>query len=194
MGIKFVGGDRHAPLFIITGASHSGKTSLLFALLERLAGRGWHAAGIVTEGHWQDGERSGFTLIDLQSGRRTPLAVRRPRDETGAVVPYRFYPEGLAAGKQALAHIHPATDGLAVVDEVGQLELRGQGWAQCLDRLLNLPVRAHLWVVKSSCVTAICRRWHLQPRQVVTAGNVQEEDRLIVSLVGLEPEQGNRPR
>lgn len=189
LATMFDSGAHHAPLFIISGAPHSGKTSLLMALLQRMTARGWRGAGIVTEGHWQNGQRSGFTLIDLRDGRRTPLAVRQSRAEGEAVVPYRFFAEGMAAGKRALAHVGPAAADVAVVDEVGQLELRGQGWAGCLDGLLALPVRAHLWVVKSSCVTAVCLRWRLRPCQVVEAGDPGAVDRLAVALTALAPEK-----
>lgn len=161
----------HGPLIIVSGAAHCGKTSLVKHLVQRLRRQGRRLAGILAEGHWCGGQRSGFTLINLSDGRRTPLANLindcRPQD-----FPYAFRPEGLAAGREALALPRCATAELLVIDEIGSLEIHGGGWAELLVPLLNQSCLLQLWVVQSRWLETVCHHWQLTPTRIIDASAV----------------------
>jgi nucleoside-triphosphatase len=158
----------HGPLILVTGPPHSGKSSMLANLLQQMRALGWRMAGILAEGHWQNGRRSGFTLIDLQSGRRTPLARRITVDDP-RTFPYVFFPMGIAAGRRALSPTRCLEADLMVVDEVGSLEIRGGGWADRLPPLLQQTDTIHLWIVQSKRVAAVCDQWQLTPHRIIDA-------------------------
>ena len=172
---------------MISGPAHSGKTSLVASLLQPLCLNGWHVSGILAEGHWRAGRRSGFTLIDLGTGRRTPLADRVDTAHSGAF-PYVFDPQGLAAGRHALAAACCAHVDLVVVDEVGRLEIGGQGWSDLLAPLLCGAPRMHLWVVQSAWMEAVCRKWRLSPAHIVDASDRGARPHLLTLF---EKIQGN---
>lgn len=155
-------------MILITGPPHSGKSSLIAELLQRLRPLGWRTAGILAEGHWSDGRRSGFTLVDLSDGRRTPLSERIVDSGPGDF-PYAFAPEGIAAGRRALTGKRCAGADLLGVDEVGSLELQGEGWADLLVPLLALPGPVQIWVVQSAWLPAVCRKWQLSPLRIIAA-------------------------
>lgn len=171
----------HGPLIVVSGPAHCGKSSLVKVFLRHVCAQGWRVAGIFAEGHWENNRRSGFTLVDLGDGRRTPLA-RRAEDGTATGLPYVFIPEGLAAGRRALTLPRCAGADLVVVDEVGALELGGRGWAERLAPLLTQVDAWHLWVVQSACLEAVCRHWHLSPVLVVDASRPDAADRMIAFI------------
>ncbi len=158
----------HAPLIIVSGPAHSGKTTLVNHLVRYLRRQGLQLVGILAEGHWCGERRSGFTLIDLSNGRRTPLADLV--DNCGPnEIPYAFRAEGLAAGRQALALPRCAGADLLVVDEVGSLEVHGGGWSELLDPLLTQSRLLQLWVVQSRRLVAVCHHWQLTPIRIIDA-------------------------
>ena len=145
--------------------------------IERCREHGVGVAGILAEGLWQNDLRSGFTLIDLSSGKRVPLAVRcAPHGQ--ARIGFDFFPEGIEAGKAALDKARSGEADLIVVDEVGKLEVRGQGWAPYLPGLLGLPGKTHVWAVRKSLVDAVIEKWRIVPHAVVDALNPNALDDL----------------
>lgn len=151
------------------------------AFLRQVRVLGWQVAGVLAEGHWEKGRRSGFSLVDLGDGRRTRLADRAKHAGT-AGLPYIFHAEGVAAGRRALALSRCAGADLVVVDEVGALELGGRGWAECLAPLLTQVDAWHLWVVQSARLEAVCRHWHLSPVLVVDASRAGGVDRMVAAI------------
>ncbi|MFP4393332.1 MAG: nucleoside-triphosphatase [Desulfohalobiaceae bacterium] len=134
-------------MIILTGEKHAGKTSLILQLVEKARVQGLRVAGIACPGLWQQGQRSGFELLELDTGRQALLSRRvaglRP-------IPYMFQATSLESGYQALSAKRCQNAELVVVDEVGKLELQGEGWAQCLSPLLELQRPLQIWVVRRS--------------------------------------------
>lgn len=154
-------------VIILTGECRSGKSTLLFALLRSLRRERFKVAGIIAEGLWENGMRSGFNLLDLQSGALTPLCRRVTEDGPRRTTPYVFFEEGMAAGERALSIRQCAGADLVIVDEIGPLEIRGEGWAPCLSPLLALERPLHLWVVRHTCLGEVRRIWGLDDAEVV---------------------------
>jgi nucleoside-triphosphatase THEP1 len=165
-------------IVIVTAPQHSGKSSLIARYVEQCHQHRVHTAGILAEGLWEGNQRSGFNLVDLSSGVRVPLAVRcAPHGQ--ARIRFEFFQAGIDAGMAALDTERCAAANLIVVDEVGKLEVMGQGWAPYLPPLLELPVKTHIWVVRESLVEAVAKRWALSPLAVVDARNEDALNELI---------------
>jgi len=158
-------GERRTPaVFLITGEKGEGKTSFAGLVVEALRGRHLRVGGILAPGYWTDGLRSGFDVVDLTSGERLPLARTNPGTEaletTGR---FRFLPPGLDLGRAALDARRLADVDVAVVDEVGPLELRGLGWARSLDEIVGAGPIVLLLVVRTELAEDVCSRWRLTP-------------------------------
>ena len=155
------GGSRTTRLsVIVTGATGSGKTTLVQAVIERLRARGAHVAGILAPGHLADGRRTGFDIVNLATGERKPLA-REEEHVTGRHPRwsrFAFSPDGLALGHAALGEDARGAD-VVVIDEVGPFELSGGGWADALDALAATSSGAMLLVVREAVVDAVRSRW-----------------------------------
>ena len=172
-------------IVIVASPPHTGKSSLIARFIGLCRHRGVPAAGILAEGLWDNNQRSGFNLIDLSSGGRVPLAVRcAPHGR--ARIGFAFLPEGIEAGRTALNPERCADADIIVVDEVGMLEVMGQGWAPYLGALLDLPGKTHIWAVRESLVESVARCWAFTPQAVVDARSPDALKGLIAACVRFE--------
>jgi nucleoside-triphosphatase THEP1 len=151
-------------VIILTGAPQSGKSTLLAQALDKLSHL--KTAGFLARGLWKNNLREGFDLVDLATGKTTPLARRNPLAPPGTI-PFTFFKKGMQAGNQALDPARCRQADLVCVDEVGKLEMQGQGWARLLAPLLQLEHPVHLWVVRKELVQAVSCTWNLQKPVIV---------------------------
>lgn len=159
-------------VFIITGGHGSGKSTLAAGVAALLPGRGFRPAGIIAEGAWKEGKREGFDLLDLSSGARTPLCRRVPGGSVRAGE-FRFFEEGLAAGRLALSAERTAGAAAVFLDEIGFLELEGGGWAPQLAELLAAGGPPAVLVVRDYLLGKVLARWRLKPSAVWRAGETE---------------------
>lgn len=145
---------------ILTGERGEGKTTLCLALAEEARRAGWTVGGVVTPGRWDGGQRDGYRVKDLLTGEERPLASRSG-ERTIRVGSFSFDSEGIAFGRRALEAALAAKVQLLIVDEIGPLELRGDGWAPLLDRLHSGAPGAMVWVVRPELVEEVRKRYPL---------------------------------
>ena len=143
---------------LITGQKGQGKTALAGSVARALQSRGYNVAGILALGLWKDGIRSGFDIVDIQSGESAPLARRHGASDVRAGS-FAFMPDGFRLGEQALRPEKLAKAEAIMIDEVGAWELQGGGWAPALDKLAELPKKATILVVRDIFADDAAGRW-----------------------------------
>ncbi|GAB3839243.1 hypothetical protein [Hymenobacter jeollabukensis] len=143
-------------IHLLSGPIRSGKTT---RLRHWAAGR-TDVGGLLmpTDAH---GQRH---FLDLRSGLRWPVSARPGQWPVQQVGRFRFSPAAFDWANAALrgAATEPAVQWL-VVDEIGPLELRGQGLAPAFTALLaarRLPNHLVL-VVRAGLVEAVWQRFQL---------------------------------
>jgi nucleoside-triphosphatase THEP1 len=166
------GGPR---VFIITGGHGSGKSELAAGLAEGLRRTGKKPGGILAPGLWADGQRAGFDLVDLGSGRRVPLCRRGEPGDGARAGEFGFYNAGLAAGETALSPEALAAADAVFIDEVGFLELEGGGWAPALGRLAKAGKSPLVLVVRDYLLNQVRARWALDRAVIWKAGETSHE-------------------
>ena len=177
-----------SPRFIlVSGPKPSGKTTLVETVIATLAGRELRIAGILAQGLWRDGLRAGFDLINLASGQRVPLARRRndPHSQHGRI--FDFFESGFRAGAEALDTCRRAN--LVVVDEIGRLEARGEGWASRLRELLTLEGPLLILVARLDCIPRIRDRFGFHDTPVIDVRDPDALDRLRAVVGAGSPDQ-----
>ncbi|MFP4533277.1 MAG: nucleoside-triphosphatase [Desulfobacterales bacterium] len=132
-------------MILLTGDRHSGKTGFVLEHAEQTRCHGLRVAGIACPGLWKNNMRNGFELLELDTGRRHLLSMRVPGLRP---IPYMFDALSMEKGKNALSASRGRKADLIIVDEVGPLELEGEGWAPCLHSLLHLCAPLQIWVVR----------------------------------------------
>ncbi|PWB77736.1 MAG: hypothetical protein C3F15_02740 [Holophagae bacterium] len=143
-----------APVVVVTGAPGSGKTAAVEAAVGVMRSRGCAVVGIVQPGVFSHGRKVGFMVRDLATGTEAALAerVERGRGEHGT--PFRFAREGLDLARRALGRVAPGS--VLVVDEVGPIELRGDGHMPALRRAIATPgLSAVVLVVRRQLVPSL---------------------------------------
>jgi len=124
---------------IITGPIGAGKTTAALRLAAALKVRGVNVGGIVAPRLTDRGKTVGYRIVDLSNGAEHRFASLKPP----GIPVGRFFVDGggLDFARQALSRAERME--VAFVDEVGRMELRGDGHAGAIRRLLAadaLPV------------------------------------------------------
>ncbi len=141
-------------IVLITGPRGAGKTTLCQRLVENAHQRGWQVTGLLTFGHFVNGEKVLLRAHDVQTGESRVLAHRR-LNETPQ---WDFVHETLEWGNAVLASAVPTE--LLVIDELGPLEwVEGRGWTAGLTAVDSKQYRRALVVVRPELLERARARW-----------------------------------
>ncbi|HRY30284.1 MAG TPA: nucleoside-triphosphatase [Elusimicrobiota bacterium] len=154
-------GARQNEVHIISGPHGSGKTTLAAALAEKFQERGWPVAGVLSPGAFEAGRRVRIEARDAASGETRLLASRNgevsdPIHEHGG---FRFSKSGFEFAKESL--LRRAAGSIVFVDEIGPLELAGEGYAETLENLLHADAAALYLVVREGLVQDVTKKFKI---------------------------------
>ena len=174
-------------VIFLTGRSGEGKTTTVIRVVDRLRDSGYAVAGVYAPAFWRGGERSGFDLVRIGDGGRVPLCRMNGAESDVSVGPYHFDSAGLDFGNRALSPDSLLGADFIIVDEVGPLELRGEGWAEALDEMVSRIEKPMLWVVRKQVLREVSIRWLTHDPVVLDVKNTDVESivNCLVSLADL---------
>jgi len=136
---------------LITGIRGVGKTTLCLRTVALAQEACYSCAGLLTLREDDDHR----VVVDVRTGDRRALTATGPGGVP--VGRYIFDPDTLAWGAEILAHSTPCD--LLVVDELGPLEMEGDGWAVGMDILQAGRFHLGLVVVRPELVTRVLERF-----------------------------------
>jgi nucleoside-triphosphatase THEP1 len=165
-------------VILVTGGKHCGKTTLVADFVASLSGCGLRIAGILARGLWRDNLRAGFDLVNLSDGSVCPLARRRDHPDPHHHLMFDFLETGMRAGSQALDPRLCRRADMVVVDEVGKLEARGDGWAPHIKALLTIDPPLFILIVRLDCMQRIRDRFGFHDVPVIDARQPHAIDHL----------------
>ncbi len=168
---------RKSPIFILTGEKQSGKTTLVLKIIEELQQKNISVGGIIAKGVHENGERIGFDIIDIQTNEQKILCRKNISLYEQKIGEFYFTKDGLEFGKKILGKKSLRNLSLIIIDEVGPLELQGNGWAESLSEIIfsiDIPV---LLVVRKSLVNNVCNNWLITPKYI------WKENELVKNIV-----------
>jgi nucleoside-triphosphatase THEP1 len=146
---------------IITGEIHQGKTTFARRIITELLEQKIRISGFLSLGKDANDIRNGFNLLDIESQKETPLCSTVKDDTKTKLGQYYFNREAILRGNQILNIENLSGKQLIVIDEIGPLEIKGQGWSNSIDNLIASASTPHLWVVRKSVVGKIIRKWNI---------------------------------
>ena len=149
------------PRIILTGDRGIGKTTACERTVRILRRRQVRCGGILTKKILDEqGSIQGIQVLDILSDPpRECLLARTDQDLGGpSTGRYRFFPEGLCFGNEALES-GAVNANVLFVDEMGPLELRGEGFKDIPALIQFSKTPAIVVVVRKELATAVQKRF-----------------------------------
>ncbi len=150
------------PLFIITGEQGAGKTTTLLEVADLLKKHNVNFRGFYAKGDWRENKRSGFSVVDLNTGVKELLCQDSKANGFQKIGRFYFNPETIKFGESILLMKNKPDKELIVIDEIGLFELDGQVWADVLKQLLNNNLNPLLITVRKKFVEDVIENFNLR--------------------------------
>jgi len=135
-------------IFILTGPVHSGKTSLLKTLVANLNRYRVSVRGFLSLAAYEEGRHIGYDLFDLEKQSVSKFIRKSGHRDWQKIGEFYFIPEVLKHAQKIIDECRPPS--WLIVDEVGPLELQGQGLWPSLSAALERDRLITLLVVRES--------------------------------------------
>jgi nucleoside-triphosphatase THEP1 len=172
-----------AKVFLVTGGQGEGKTHFLEDLAAVLSERNIAVRGFVAPVVYHNNVRVGYDLVDLETKQRATLC----RVGEGAAAmqqgPFQFDSAVLKLGADALSSA-AGMQTVVIVDEIGPLELKGNGWAALLREQLQSSGTIII-AVRRQLVEDVQRHFGFSALKVWNAGldNPQDAGRILAETI-----------
>lgn len=168
-------------IYIITGEQHKGKTTYVSKIVDQLKASGHKTGGFLAPGKFELNHRVSFEILDLLTGYSKPLCSIS-EGEGEQVGPFTFYKEGQEFGFQLLDPSNLKGCDVVVVDEIGPLEMKGQGWASAVEKLMEHPEFKLIWVIRKTLVEKVIQRFGVFDPKIIEIEKGEISD-LALSIV-----------
>lgn len=155
-------------VYIITGKIHEGKSTLAYNTAVKLISRNLRVGGIISKSINKDNQRVGYEIIDLKSGKKSPLAtINKPDNFFEACGPFYFYKEGMDFAFHSLSLDYLKDIDVVFIDEVGKLELSEKGFYKSIIQLLNSRDYAIVLVARNEHLDEIKRKFNFEDIRII---------------------------
>jgi nucleoside-triphosphatase THEP1 len=172
-------------VIIITGEIHQGKTTFAQKIVADLHEQKIRIAGFFSIGLDENGMRTGFNLIDIESSKQIELCSDKKNEKRLKLGRYFFNPDAISFGNKILESNNIVDKQLIVIDEVGHLELNGQGWSNAIENIIRSNTVPQLWIVRKSLVQKSTRRWNISNAYIfdITESSIQEVENKLTEII-----------
>lgn len=154
---------RNRRIFIITGGKAEGKTTFAGKVAAFLKEHRLKPAGFLAERIMKGEETTGYDLVNVETGERINILTSGDDIKAaGRIGKFTISMAGFAYGEKILHQQIHHRRRLVFIDEVGALELRGQGWSASMDQLLEKSHNNIVLVVRDEFLDKVKERWNLK--------------------------------
>jgi nucleoside-triphosphatase len=154
---------------IVTGKVGIGKTTVCEKVVELARSRGYSCGGILTPKSEQ-----GIIIVDVQTGERKVLASINNIYQGPHTDRYFFNPDAIEFGNRAIDGA--ISSDILLVDEVGHLELRGEGFVEALEIIRAGKAKNSILVIRQELLPAFSPR--LGSKVSIIETTIKNRDRL----------------
>jgi nucleoside-triphosphatase len=146
-------------VYAVTGKIHEGKTKFTEQLIIKLQDANIKLKGFTAIGKFNDMIRTEFSIHDIQSGESEILCKSREIKGNKNTERFIFQEKGLELGRKILNIQNITENEIIVIDEIGPYELKGKGWSESIESLINSGNNKMIWVVRKNLIYDIFRRF-----------------------------------
>lgn len=177
--------QRRARVVILTGEIQQGKTTFAQKVVSDLVNENYKITGFFSQGINKEGKRTGFDLVDIETSEKIELCSDNKYETKIRLGHYFFNTDALLFGNKILSAEKVAEKQLIVIDEIGPLELKGQGWSNSIEELTGKYSIPQLWIVRKTLVEKVSRRWNIGDAYVfdITDSTVADVEKRIKELI-----------
>jgi len=136
---------------IVIGTVGIGKTTVCEKVIHMAKSLGYSCGGILTPK-----SKEGIIIVDVQTGERKPLASLANIYKGPRIGQYFFNPEGINFGIKAIDR--GISSDILFVDEIGYLELKGEGFIKILELIRAGKVKNSILVIRKELLLAFSAR------------------------------------
>lgn len=160
------------PIFIVSGEKESGKTTFIINVLSLLQQKGFVVGGFVA---LHNIELDAYQIKDVKTHEELPLMQRvasyeqRPHH-------FKFFKEGIEKGNRCMNKLLVYPPDIAIVDEIGGYELRGELWSSCFTQLVESSTPL-IFSVKDRLLNKVLAKWELEPSYIFESTDFKEPSR-----------------
>lgn len=152
--------NRLAKTYIVCGSIGEGKTSFLERLVNELISKGFVVAGFLSKRVMEGGKTVAYNIKNISTGEERQLIDSRK--EVGNDMIGRFFinSNGFNYGCNLILN-YPVGSQILVVDEVGKLELKGEGWHPPLEKTIKINDKTLILSVRREFVTEVIQHYNI---------------------------------
>lgn len=169
-------------VFIISGSSGDGKTSLLKKLIDNLKSKDLNILGFLAEGKWDNNVRSSFDLIEIETNNRLELCSNILNNEWIKEGRFYFNPKAINEGKLIIEKCILNNPYLIIIDEIGPFELQGKIWAFSFEKLLKSTSVTIIITAKQKLIPQIISKFNITDfKEILSSTKVEDFIKIIES-------------
>lgn len=172
-------------VFIVTGAIGDGKTTFIKDLAAAFGKNNIYPEGILSERVMNNTQVTGYDLVDIRTGRREVLLRETGECGPASIGRFSICQPAIETGNKILGTLAVDRAKIVMVDEVGALELRGEGWAKGLEKLVYPQANHLVMAVRNTYLDRVIKNWNLAEPIVfdVTKTSVNDAFAIICNAV-----------
>ncbi len=162
---------QHQNIFLVSGKVHSGKSTFVSQFVDECRNRKISVAGFIASGTFKNDKRDSFTLTDLSTNNTFLLGSLNKESNWIRHKDFYFDPESFKRGEDIIGKGLESKSDLVILDEVGPMELAGNGWSGALQILENDFEQVQVWVVRERIVKEVKDRWNIPDENIFPIGS-----------------------
>jgi len=175
---------RMRKIFLITGKTGSGKTSLVASLLSEINKLGIKATGVYSPERIEKGEKTGIFTVDLSTGVKELLAIHQQGwDPENPNREWKMDPEVLKWGDDVIRNSVPTA--VLIIDELGYLEFeKNTGWVSAFKILDEGDYKSAIVVVRAGLLKqALAKFGNAIAMTVENPAQIKEHTSFLVAQI-----------
>jgi nucleoside-triphosphatase THEP1 len=173
-------------IFIITGPVGGGKTTFAEKLSGLLREEGITAGGIISRKVKDTDDKTGYDIVNILTGDQVPFLRQNAGCGNERVGKFTICKNGLDEGIRILSGLELPENGIAIIDEVGFLELRDEGWAGSIARLLKGSQCNIILTPRRTLLDKVKEKWGLAGAVIfdINEADCSDAGKIILEMTG----------
>jgi nucleoside-triphosphatase THEP1 len=169
-------------IIILSGEIQQGKTTLLSKILNSNQLDKFKIRGFLSNVQIENGERKGYNIESIADDLKINLCSTSENTERIKYGRFYFNRDAFSFGSDIIDKSTKANTDLLIIDEIGPLEMSGEGWSDSISKVVKLGIPM-IWVVRRNLIEKAIRKWDIELEEIIDLSKVEDaESQLLVAV------------